>query len=128
MLRLRAPSAENDGRQKECEVAEAPGRYSQFDILLPSQHFGALRKVSPEQRLMIAVLNDVLDCLEKYRLSVDAEGRRLFDEARQWLLAKEADWPYSFQCICSALDLDSGAVLRNLRVEPDRNTQARRVS
>lgn len=98
-------------------MAEAPGKYSQFDIILPSQHYGALRKFTPEQRLMVAVLYDVLDCLEKYRLTLEPEGRRHFEDARRWLLASEPEWPYSFQCICSALDLNAVAVLERLPVE-----------
>ena len=35
----------------------------QPDIVLPSQHFGTPRKQAPEQRLMIAVLHDALDCV-----------------------------------------------------------------
>lgn len=101
-------------------MAEAPGKYSQFDIILPSQHFGTLRKFTPEQRLMVAVLYDVLDCLEKYRMTLEPEGRRHFEDARRWVLAAEPDWPYSFQCICSALNLDSVAVLERLSVEARR--------
>jgi len=70
---------------------------------------------APEQRLMIAVLQDAIDCVGKYRLTKDHRGRRLFDEAIQWLLAEETDWPYSFECICGVLGLDSNAVRYSLR-------------
>lgn len=109
-------------------MAEATGKYAQFDVLLPSQYYGGRRKFTPEQRLMVAVLHDVLDCVEKYRLALEPEGRRHFEEAKQWLFATEPDWPYSFQCICNALELDSGAVLQSLRVDPDSNLQLQEIN
>ena len=92
----------------------------QPDVILPSQHFAPHRMQVPEQRLMIAVLQDAVDCVEKYRFTHNHRGRRLFDEAMQWLLAEETDWPYSFECICGVLGLDSNAVRYSLRLAPER--------
>ena len=91
---------------------------TQGDIILPSQHFGSPRKGAPEQRLMMAVLHDALDCLNKHRFATDSRGRRLFHETKQWFLAKGTEWPYSFECICGVLDLDSNAVRQRLRLAP----------
>ena len=88
----------------------------ELDTILPSQHFGPLHKQVPERRLMIAVLQDAIECVEKYRFATGAEGRRLFREAKEWLLAGEIDWPYSFESICGVLDLDSNAVRQHLCV------------
>ncbi len=88
----------------------------QPDIVLPSQHFGPQHRQAPEQRLMIAVLQDALDCVQKHRFAKDAHRRQAFREARRWFLAGETDWPYSFECICDTLDLDADAVRRRLRV------------
>ncbi|HVN85272.1 MAG TPA: hypothetical protein VMW17_10545 [Candidatus Binatia bacterium] len=65
---------------------------------------------------MIAVLYDVVDCIERYRLASDPKGHQLFREAERWLLADETEWPYSFQCICEVLDLNARVVLRHLQV------------
>jgi hypothetical protein len=94
---------------------------TQPDIILPSQHFPPRRMQAPEQRLMIAVLHDALDCVEKYRFTTNNRGRRLFYDAQQWLLAEKTDWPYSFECICAVLDLDANAVRRALRL-PERQS------
>jgi hypothetical protein len=102
-------------------VAEASGKYARIDVILPSQYFGTARKLTPEERLMVAVLDDALDCLVKHRLATDQQSRQLFEETRQWLLAVDSDWPYSFRGICGILNLDAGAVLRNLRIEPEAN-------
>jgi hypothetical protein len=77
----------------------------QPNIILPSQHFGPRRRLTPEHGLMIAVLQDAIDCVAKHRYAKDNRGRRLFDEVTQWFLAEETDWPYSFECICAVLDL-----------------------
>lgn len=94
----------------------------QSNVILPSQYFAPRRKQAPEQRLMIAVLRDALDCVEKYRFATGRHGRRLFHEAKHWLFAEETDWPYSFECICGVLDLDANAVRQRLRVGPDQRT------
>ena len=90
------------------------------DVILPSQYFGARRTLTPEQRLGIAVLNSALDSVQKYRLAIDRRGRRLFNEVKQWLLAGETSWPYSFERICAVLDLDANAVRQRLRLGAER--------
>jgi len=102
--------------ESDLRLAELPGSVSQLGIILPVQHFGLPRKQAPEQRLMIAVLHDALDCLEKYRFAANRRGNQLFHEAKQWFLADETHWPYSFECICAVLGLDSNAVRQRLRL------------
>ncbi len=98
------------------QLAGLPSSLVRLDIILPSQHFGTPRLQAPEQRLMIAVLHDAFDCVEKYRCATSSQGRRLFREAKQWFLADEIEWPYSFESICAVLDLDANAVRQRLRV------------
>ena len=88
----------------------------QPNIILPSQHFGVRAPLAPEQRLMIAVVQDAINCIEKYRFATDHRGRRLFREVTQWLGAKATGWPYSFESICEVLGLDANAVRRRLGV------------
>lgn len=63
---------------------------------------------------MIAVLDDAIDCVRKHRRARNYQDRRRFDEAAEWILAEETDWPFSFVCICALLDLDANAVRRAL--------------
>ena len=111
--------------ESNLHLAEALIGLTQPDIVLPSQHFGARRKQAPEQRLMIAVLHDAFDCVEKYRNAMGTDGRRLFREAQRWFLSDEPDWPYSFECICGALDLDSDAIRQRLGLTPGPRTSPR---
>jgi len=87
----------------------------QTHVILPVQHFNSPKEITPELRLMIAVLADAVWCLEKFRVPTDARGRRTFHRAKQWLLASEPDWPYSFERICAALDLNASAVRHRFR-------------
>lgn len=101
-------------------LAGVPIDLFQPHVILPAQHFTAPQKLAPEQRLMMAVLHDALECIDKYRSATDARGRRLFHDAKQWLLAAEPHWPYSFERICGVLELDAKAVLHRLRLAPER--------
>jgi len=65
---------------------------------------------------MIAVLNDALECLEKHRFATEIQACRLFRQARRWFLASDTEWPYSFECICGALDLDANRLRRRIAI------------
>jgi hypothetical protein len=61
-----------------------------------------------ELRLMVAVLEDAINILRKRPRS--RAGR----EAREWLASKDATWPFAFERICDALDLDVDSVRRQV--------------
>jgi hypothetical protein len=105
--------------QANFRLAGAPIGMMELDIVLPLQHFGSRRKQAPEQRLMIAVLRDAVDCVERHRRASDRQSQRQFREETQWFLSGETDWPFSFECICDALGLDSSAVRHSLRLAPE---------
>jgi hypothetical protein len=65
---------------------------------------------------MIAVVQDAINCIVKYRFATDRRGRRLFNEGTQWLGSKDTGWPYSFESICEAFSLDANAVRHRLGV------------
>jgi hypothetical protein len=100
------------------QVAGVPRGMTQHDVRLrSSQALGTPRsKDAPEERLMIAILHDAFDCLEKHRFATARRERRLFHEAKRWFLAVGGDWPFSFEGICTFLDLDSATVRRRLAV------------
>ena len=87
------------------------------DVILPSQWLPEFpQRLMPEKRLLIAIVDDSVNCFLKYRFATDARGQRRFDEVMRWLLAEETDWPYSFESICEVLDLDANAVRHRLRL------------
>jgi hypothetical protein len=68
----------------------------------------------PEQRLMMAVLGEALFCFQKYHLATDREGRRIFAEARDWVLDESEQWPFSFNNICAALGISPSYLRRQI--------------
>ena len=95
--------------------AQAEGIFAP-EILLPSQFFSATPAgmERPERRLMLAVLEDAISTLLKHGGSGRARARRLVREAEQWIHARNQDWPFSFENICSVLNLDAAALRKGL--------------
>lgn len=93
------------------------GRLFQPDIMLPAQFFSVLRKQScrgPEYFLVIAMLEDAIECFQKHRWATDDTGRGLYEEARIWLESDDRVWPFSFENVCGVLGLDTDYVRRGL--------------
>ena len=87
------------------------------EIILPSQFFRTVPAATerPEKRLMLAVLQDAIATLLKHTGSNRPRARRLVRETQQWISAAEGEWPFSFENICAALDLDAGAMRAGLQ-------------
>ncbi len=78
------------------------------DILLPEQFFFFFRRNSGferERRLMLAVLEDAIDCYQKYAYATDPCERQLFNDAESWIFSHEDKWLFSFENICRIVDL-----------------------
>jgi hypothetical protein len=91
---------------------------SQADIILPSQYFGSLGGVglSGEQRLMLAVLIDAINVLQSWQGGGSARKRRDSAQAAQWVNTRGTSYPFSFESVCDALEIDSGLLRSRLRV------------
>jgi hypothetical protein len=79
------------------------------DVFLPSEFYGAgglSRKLEGEKRLMIAILKDAVECLEKYRGTRSSSGRSNYQDALEWVQDKGTDWLFSFTNICDFLGFD----------------------
>ena len=58
-----------------------------------------------EEKLMQAVLENAIEYFQKYVLATDEKGKKLFQEAEEWILDKDRDWFFSFENICEVLGL-----------------------
>jgi hypothetical protein len=79
------------------------------DIFLPSQFYGAgglSRKLEGEKRLMIAILKDAVECLDKYRDATSSSGRGHYFNALEWVQDGSTEWLFSFTNICDLLGFD----------------------
>jgi hypothetical protein len=64
----------------------------------------------PEEALLIAVLEDAMDCICKYRSAPDKYRQRLLREEEQWFMSNANDRPFAFERVCEVLGLDAGSV------------------
>jgi hypothetical protein len=88
------------------------------DVLLPAQFFSAFRRIGGldrERLLMLAVLEDAVDCYQKYAFAKDPRGQQLFSEAEEWVGSDDKGWLFSFENICDTLEIAPGYVRRGLR-------------
>jgi hypothetical protein len=79
------------------------------DALLPAQFYAAFRggsAVRGEKRLMLAVLQDALECYQKYAFAKDVHGHQLFAEAEEWISCEDRNWYFSFENICETLEIN----------------------
>ena len=89
----------------------------QPDTLLSAQYFRNLRRrtiLEPEKRLMLAVLEDAVNCLRSNVVARTKEEKRLFRETEDWILESGHDWVFSFENICAVLGFDPQYVRRGL--------------
>ena len=90
----------------------------QPDTVLAPQFFATLRRQGPTKRgewqLVVAVLEDAINCFQKCALATDNQSRRLFQEAYDWVMASHGDYApfdddvpiFTFEYICEVLGLD----------------------
>ena len=69
-----------------------------------------------EEGLMLAVLDNAIECFQKYVLAQREREKRLFQEAEEWILEKDSDWFFSFENICETLQLYPDYIRQGLMV------------
>ena len=62
---------------------------------------------TPEERLMVAVLEEALMTFERGLHSHDPLQRQASLEVERWVRSREADDLFSFECVCTILGLDA---------------------
>jgi hypothetical protein len=61
--------------------------------------------ISPERSLALAVIEEALNDLARYRFAGGRRGQRLYWEAHAWIASDERAWPFSFVNLCEAAGL-----------------------
>ena len=83
----------------------------QVDTLAATQYHDTYRRRIPQQpeiRLILAVLEDAVNCFQDNIFAVNKKRIQLFKEAEDWFKSDDASWIFSFVSICSLLQLDPG--------------------
>jgi hypothetical protein len=79
------------------------------DTVAPAQYFDNFQRktpTQPENRLLLAVLEDAIHCFQDNALSENGKSKKLFDDAEEWVLEEGADWIFSFRNVCELLGID----------------------
>jgi hypothetical protein len=103
------------------------------DVVTPDQFHGpgpAASLSSGERSLMLAVLEDGIRCFEEFSRDSRLRPRMLARQAEHWIESRDTSWPFSFENVCSFLDLDAERLRTKLlqsRDEP-RGERPRRAS
>ena len=102
-------------------MSDLPQKYSvaelEADILVPSQFFDrrqAEGSAQPEKRLMLAVMEDAIATFQKSFPEANRRQRRLLRETEEWIQSNDASWPFSFENICAALDIEADYLRQGL--------------
>ncbi len=106
------------------------------DFVLPSQFAGTLRRQAPRQtgeyRLLVAVLENAVECFQKYVRARNPVERRMFDEAERWIMGgnDEEDnrldaggLAFTFRYVCQTLGIDPDYLRRGLNRWRDAHLQ-----
>ena len=98
----------------------------QPDTLLSAQYFDTLRRktlLEPEKRLMLAVLDDAINCFQDNLFSQRGKNKRLFDEAEEWIATPGGDWIFCFDNVCESLGFNHEYLRRGLQRWKETNRQ-----
>jgi len=80
------------------------------DELLSAQYYERNKKkieTTPETALVLAVLEDAIDCFQKHLLARDGRGETLFKETEAWILDNDEKNVFSFKNVCAILGIDA---------------------
>lgn len=99
--------------------AESSGEYrvDTTDTVALTQYLETRGKqwdLEPEKKLMLAVLQDGIDCFRKNLLANDERKTTLFREAEQWILDGDTSYLFSFDNVCEAFDIDPAYLRKGL--------------
>jgi hypothetical protein len=96
------------------------------DVMLPAQYYGRLRPgfATGEGRLLLAVLQDAIDCyiVNMQRRSSNAQIE--FREVRNWFSARNQRDLFAFETICEVFGFDPGSIRHALWTLRDQSQSA----
>lgn len=67
-----------------------------------------------EKRLMLAILEDAVQCFQDNHSARCGTSKRVFDDARRWIFERRPDWIFCFENICGVLEFDPAYIRKGL--------------
>lgn len=87
------------------------------DVLLPVQYFAQLKRKkykSGEHRLVVAIMQDAVECFQKHIHARDSKRRQLYLDAETWIGEDDDLNVFSFNNVCALLSIDVEYVRKGL--------------
>jgi len=88
------------------------------DLLTPEQYYGGVRAqhpaAEPIRRLMLAVLEDALRCLQMSPNGRRA-ARKAIAEAEHWIFERGLQGPFTFENVCETLGIQADNLRNGIR-------------
>jgi len=110
--------AEEEGEDRMSYGTRRTGYSSLFqpDVILPAQ-FSARRGAHAygERHLMMAILEDAINCFRDHLWATKEADKRLFREAEEWIMVDDQRAPFCFREICLVLGIEPEYVREGLR-------------
>ena len=100
------------------------------DIILPAQHFAAIQRKkypSGEHRLLVALIQDAVECFQKHLHARDSKRRQLFLDAESWIDSEDDRGVFSFNNVCMLLGMNPDYVRQGLIAWRDKVKRVSRV-
>jgi hypothetical protein len=70
--------------------------------------------LEPEKRLMLAILEDALQCFQDNCAARQGKKKQLFDNVQRWFGEVGSDWVFGFENICTVLGFSPAYVRAGL--------------
>ena len=70
--------------------------------------------IEPERRLMLAILEDAVQCFQDNFSAKHSTKKRLFNDVQRWIFEIRDDWVFGFENICSVLGSNPEYVRKGL--------------
>ena len=64
------------------------------------------RYLESEKKPLLALLEENIECFQRYLVARDEGGKVLFQDAARWIFEEEGDWRFSFENVCKQLGRD----------------------
>lgn len=90
--------------------------HPQPDTLLVENFFNDRhgKTLAPEQRLMVAILEDAVASFQEYCAAKHGKRKQLFNDVEKWFFAASSGWVFDFESICSGVGFDPDYLRRGL--------------
>ena len=77
--------------------------------------WNASRARSGESRLMLALLQDGIDCFLRHLAVRNGKNKELFAETERWIFEREIDGIFSLESVCEALGVSASCLRAKIR-------------